>query len=63
MRIQYEITEGQNKALDKLKRETRLRTKRELLNNALSLFEWAVQEQKNGYTIASLDEKRKKLKK
>ena len=62
MRIQYELTDERNKALENLMRETGITTKKELLNNALSLFEWAIQERKKGATLVSLDEHNNKYK-
>ena len=39
-----------------------IKTKKDLINNALTLFEWAVKEIKEGRKIVSLDEKNKKYK-
>jgi hypothetical protein len=42
--------------LDKLMEETRLTTRKDLFNNALTLFSWAVEAKKAGRVIASVDE-------
>lgn len=62
MRIQYELTKDRDEALKKLMGESGIRTKRELLNNALTLFEWAINERKTGCMIASVNEKEGKFK-
>ncbi len=36
--------------------ETRLTTRKDLFNNALTLFQWAVKAKKAGRVIASIDE-------
>jgi hypothetical protein len=56
MRIQYEVSDKQLEAIKALVEITGVKTRTELLNNALALFEWAVKEKKSGRTIASLDE-------
>jgi hypothetical protein len=42
--------------------ETEIRTYAELFNNALTLFEWAVNQVKEGRIIAALDESTMKYK-
>ena len=61
-RIQIELPEEKLKALEELMNETGLKTKKELLNNALTLLTWAVRETKAGRVIASVDEHEKKYK-
>lgn len=56
MRIQYEVSKKQEEAIKTLMEITGVKTRIDLLNNALSLFEWAVNEKKSGRSIASLDE-------
>jgi metal-responsive CopG/Arc/MetJ family transcriptional regulator len=55
-RIQLELPEERVKELERLMRETGLTTKKDLLNDALTLFEWAVNERKSGRTVASVDD-------
>jgi len=43
-------------------REAGITTKKDLLNNAVTLFEWAVNEKRNGNIIASIDEQNNKVK-
>lgn len=59
VRIQFDLPEEQVKELDELMRETKLSTRKELFNNALTLFQWAVKAKRAGRAIASLDEENK----
>ena len=56
VRIQLELPEDQVAELDELMRETKIRTRKDLFNNALTLFAWAVKEKKAGRIIAAIDE-------
>ncbi len=51
-----DLPEEQVAALDQLMVDTRLRTRKELFNNALTLFEWAVKQKKAGRVIAAIDQ-------
>lgn len=57
MRIQYELSEKENAEIEKMMEDTAISTKRDLFNNALTLFEWAIKEIKKGRVIAAIDEK------
>lgn len=57
MRIQYELSEKENAEIEKMMEYTAISTKRDLFNNALTLFEWAIKEIKKGRVIAAIDEK------
>lgn len=59
-RFQLEIPESRLKELEALMAETGISTKKELMNNALTLLEWAIEEKKAGYSIASVDSKKEK---
>ncbi len=61
-RIQFDLPEDKVAELEKLMAESGIKTKKELFNNALTLFEWAIKERKAGKTIASVDEKAKRYK-
>jgi len=61
MRIQYELTKEQERILEKLKAETGIKRMTEFLNNALTLFEWAINERKSGNIIGSVDRKEKRF--
>ena len=61
-RIQFELPNGKVKHIEELMREANIRTKKDLLNNALTLLEWAIKEKKRGHEIASIDEKSKAYK-
>jgi hypothetical protein len=62
IRIQFELPEDRVRELEQLMAETDISTKKELLNTALTLFQWAVQEKRTGNVIASIDEKQNRLK-
>lgn len=61
-RIQFDLPDDKVAELEKLMAESGIKTKKELFNNALTLFEWAIQERKAGKTIASVDEKANRYK-
>jgi len=56
-RVQFEIPNDQAEQLKGLMKETKVRTKKDLFNNALTLLKWAVKEKRLGHEIASVDEK------
>ena len=62
VRIQLDMPDERVKELDALMTETGVSTRKELFNNALTLFEWAIREKKLGNMIASVDESAKKMK-
>jgi len=55
-RIQLDLPEEQVKELDELMKETNISTRKDLFNNALTLFQWAVKAKRAGRIVASLDE-------
>lgn len=61
-RLQFELPEERVLELDNLAERTGLKTRVQLLNTALTLFEWAVREREAGRIIASLDEGNAKYK-
>ena len=61
-RIQLDLPDEQVKELDELMRETKMTTRKELFNNALTLFQWAVKAKRAGRMIASIDEQDKSAK-
>ena len=54
-RLQFEVPEDRAEELERLKVDLRVATLKELINNALTLLEWAVEERKAGHTVASID--------
>ncbi|HEX3683338.1 MAG TPA: hypothetical protein VHU83_12450 [Bryobacteraceae bacterium] len=58
VRIQLDLPEEQVKELDELMRETHIGTRKDLFNNALTLFQWAVKAKRSGRIIASMDEEK-----
>ncbi len=59
MRIQFEFPKDKAAALETLMKQVGIGTKKELMNNALTLFEWAVNERKNGNKLLSYNEETK----
>jgi hypothetical protein len=56
VRVQIEMSATKVAALDRLRKATSVRTRRELFDNALSLFERAVAEGQLGHRVAFIDE-------
>jgi metal-responsive CopG/Arc/MetJ family transcriptional regulator len=56
VRIQLDLPEDQVAQLDELMKETNIVTRKELFNNALTLFQWAVKAKRAGRMVASVDE-------
>ena len=54
-RIQLDIERDRLEDMSRLMRLTSVRSRRELFDHALSLFEWAVEEVQRGNVIAALD--------
>ncbi len=61
-KVQFELSTEKVQEIAQLLQETDLRTKKELFNNALTLFKWAVNQRKAGKIIAAVDEKQEKYK-
>lgn len=55
-RFQMDIPEERLQELEELMNDTGISTKKELMNNALTLLRWAIQEREKGFQIASIDE-------
>jgi hypothetical protein len=62
VRIQFELPEEKVSELKKLMEESGIKTRKDLLNNALMLLEWAISERRAGRTIVSVDEKKNRYK-
>jgi hypothetical protein len=60
VRIQFDVSSERINELDALQQDCGLTTRKELFNNALTLFEWAANEAKNGNVIASVNEDAKR---
>lgn len=54
-RVQLDLSEQEHAEMERLMLLSGLKTKREFVSNALSLFKWAANELANGRRIASLD--------
>ena len=59
IRWQMDLVPQQADLLDNLMKVGGISTKKELVNNALTLLEWAIEESQKGNGIASIDEGRK----
>lgn len=55
-RFQLEISEEGIEEIETLMEETGTPTKREFVNNALSLLKWAIRQRERGYSIAAVNE-------
>lgn len=62
VKVQFELPDERVKRIEDLMRESGISTKKDFINNALTLLEWAIQETKAGMMIASVDEKNEKYK-
>lgn len=56
MRLNFEFPEERIKELKELQSEAGLDTMKDLINNALTIFEWAVHETRKGNEIAAVNE-------
>jgi hypothetical protein len=56
MRLNFEFPEERINELKELQSEAGLDTMKDLINNALTIFEWAVHETRNGNEIAAVNE-------
>jgi hypothetical protein len=61
-RLQIELSTDKLRQLEDLMENTGLATKKDRVNNALTLLTWAVRETKIGRKIVSLDEQSKQYK-
>ena len=57
--LEYPINESDARVLEKLKHKIDCENDRELIDNAITLLHWAIEEAENGRKIASLDPKSK----
>lgn len=61
VKFQFELTEDRLKEIEALMRESGVATKKEFINNALTLLMWAIEESKSGNMIAAVDEENKNV--
>ena len=62
MRIQIDIDESGEQVLNSIRQATGLSTYKDIFNNAITLFEWAIRQRAEGRVISSLDERTKRYK-
>jgi hypothetical protein len=55
-RVQFEVPEDRVDQMDKLQSTLGLSTRKQLLNNALAILKWAVDQRQLGRKVASIDE-------
>jgi hypothetical protein len=60
LRIQIDVSPEKLAELEELMQVCGVKTKKELINNALVLLQWAVRQVRSGRTVASVDEKEKR---
>ncbi|MGH9453393.1 MAG: hypothetical protein ACRD2O_05430 [Terriglobia bacterium] len=56
MRIQLDFDEDGVNLINEIKESTGLSTYKDVFNNALTLFEWAIRQGQKGRVVGSLDE-------
>ena len=61
-RMQIDLPEDKLRQLESLMKDAGIRTKKEFVNNALTLLAWAIRETKAGRVIAAVDENDHKYK-
>jgi predicted DNA-binding protein len=61
VRFQFEMPKENSDRLEELAKQVGV-TKKEIINNALTLLDWAIEEVKAGRIIASVDEEEKRYK-
>lgn len=62
MRLQLDLPQDQVEHLEALMARTGIPTRKDLMNNALTFFEWAVNEREAGRVVASVDRDRNEIK-
>jgi hypothetical protein len=62
MRIQIDVDDNGIQVLNDIKLATGVSTYKDIFNNAITLFEWAIRQRVGGRVIASLDERTKRYK-
>ena len=55
LQIQIEMNEDKLRELESLMQECGIRTKKDLMNDALTLFKWAVNKRKSGHEIVAVN--------
>lgn len=60
-KIVFEVSDELNSRLEKLMEEGQVATKKDLMNNALTMLEWAVKQRKEGLLVGKLDAKSDKF--
>lgn len=56
VRVQLDLPQAQVKELEFLMEQTGVSTRKDFINNALSLLVWAIKQKKQGRIIAAVDE-------
>lgn len=59
MRMNFEFPEERFQDLQQLRKDTNAESMKDLVNNAFTILEWAVNETKSGNEIAAVNEKEK----
>jgi metal-responsive CopG/Arc/MetJ family transcriptional regulator len=59
VRVQLDLPQTQVKELDYLMEQSGVSTRKDFINNALSLLVWAIKQKKQGRMIAAVDEEGK----
>lgn len=54
-RVQFDVIKPQLERIDSLMKECGITSRKDYFDNALTLFEWAIEESKKGHIIATVD--------
>lgn len=60
-KIVFEVSDEQNSRLEKLMHEGNISTKKDLMNNALTILEWVMKQRKDGFVVGKLDTEKDKF--
>lgn len=60
-KIVFEVSDEFNSRLEKLMQEGHIATKKDLMNNALTVLEWAMKQRKDGLLVGKFDERSDKF--
>lgn len=61
VRMQFDFSEDRVNELEAMMQKCNISTRKELINNALSILEWAIEETEQGHDIAAIDRKEKQF--
>ena len=60
-KVQFIVSDDKLRQIDRLVEQTRVANRTDLINEALTLLEWAVEQRRQGRVIASLDDREERI--